>query len=248
MSNKVIKKSEKYPPNSGLTAANVKMPKLKAVEQNMCPSLKRTFPNLHGFHIHSLSATPSKTSFLSSDDLSVLLWDLEELKTTHSLILIKPPSMNELTEVITSSIFSPLNESLFASGTSKGILKLFDIRESSKFANNGVLFEDEGLKKNKNLFTDIISSIADVKFSGDGSQLIIRDYLSTKTFDPRKPKEPVKVIKLFEPLNSKLYEVYEKDYIFDKFNLSLSGCGKYFVTGFYNNFFHICDTEGNRNT
>jgi serine/threonine-protein phosphatase 2A regulatory subunit B len=106
---------------------------------------------------------------LSGDDLSILLWDLENLKTTHALMMIKPPSMNELTEVITTATFSNQNESLFAVGTSKGILKLFDVRESAKFMNNGILFEDEGLKKNKNLFTDIISSIADVKFASDGN-------------------------------------------------------------------------------
>lgn len=248
ISNKVLKKSEKFPSRTGMTAQNIKMPKLKVIEQNLYPSLKRAFPNLHGYHIHSLSMNPNGTSFLSSDDLSVLLWDLEELKVAHGLINIKPPSLNELTEVITSAIFNHVNESLFAVGTSKGILKLFDTRESARFTTNGVFFEDENLKKNKNLFTDIVSSIADLKFSVDGSQIITRDYLTTKVWDQRKSKEPVKTIRLFEPLNSKLYEVYEKDFIFDRFNIGLSPDNKSFVTGFYNNYFHICDMETSKNT
>lgn len=248
ISNKVVKKTEKFPSRSGLNMQNLKMPKLKAVEQSLYPTLKRSFPSLHGYHIHSLSINPNATSFLSSDDLSVLLWDLETIKVSHGLINIKPPSISELTEVITSAVFNHFNESIFAVGTSKGILKLFDTRESARFTNNGIFFEDENLKKNKNLFTDIVSSIADLKFSVDGNQIITRDYLTTKFWDQRKSKEPVKTIKLFEPINSKLYEVYEKDFIFDKFNLGLSSDNKSFVTGFYNNFFHICDIESSKNT
>lgn len=248
ISNKVIKKSEKFPSRAGMTAQNLKMPKMKVVEQNLCPSLKRAFPSLHSFHIHSLSLNLNGTSFLSSDDLSVLLWDLEEMKVAHGLINIKMPSLDQLTEVITSAIFNQANESLFAVGTSKGILKLFDTRESAKFATNGIFFVDENLKKNKNLFTDIVSSIADLKFSVDGTQIITRDYLNTKVWDQRKTKEPLKTIKLFEPFNSKLYDVYEQDIIFDKFNLGLSPDGHSFVTGFYNNYFHICDLEGTKNT
>lgn len=248
VSNKVVKKSEKFPSRNSLNQATLKLPKLRVIDQTLCPSLKRVFPNLHGYHIHSLSMSPSGSSFFSGDDLSVLLWDLEELKTTHALINIKPPSLNELTEVITSVTASPSSDTLFSCGTSKGILKLFDTRESARFHNNGVVFEDEGAKKNKNLFSDIVSSIGDIKFTPDSGLLVARDYLTTKVWDPRKTREPVRTIRLFEPLNSKLYEVYEKDHIFDKFNLSLSGCGKHFVTGFYNNFFHLCDLEGSRNT
>lgn len=248
IANKAIKRSEKFPSRAGLTAQSLKMPKLKVVEQNLYPSLKRAFPSLHAYHIHSLSMNLNGSSFLSSDDLSVLLWDLEEMKVAHGLINIKPPSLNELTEVITSAVFNQVHESLFAVGTSKGILKLFDTRESAKFSTNGIFFVDENLKKNKNLFTDIVSSIADLKFSADGSQIITRDYLTTKVWDQRKTKEPIKTIKLFEPFNSKLYDVYEQDIIFDKFNIGLSPDGHSFVTGFYNNYFHICDLEGAKNT
>ena len=247
VSNKTVKKSEKFPSRSSINQSSLKLPKLKTIDQALCPALKRTFPNLHGYHIHSLSQCNNSVNFLSGDDLSVLLWDLEQLQTTYALINIKPPSMNELTEVITSAVFSPLHDSLFSVGTSKGVLKIFDTRESARFVNNGVIFEDEGAKKNKNLFTDIVSSISDVKFTIDGGLLIARDYLSVKLWDPRKTREPLRTIKLFEPLNSKLYEVYECDHIFDKFNLGLSGCGKSFVTGFYNNFFHVCDTDGSKN-
>ena len=248
VSNKAVKKSEKFPTRSGMSQLNLKLPKLKTIDQAYCPSLKRVFPNLHSYHIHSVSLCNNNSGFLSSDDLSVLAWDMEELKMTYAMINIKPPSMNELTEVITSAIFSNVHDSMFAVGTSKGILKLFDTRESARFGNNGVIFEDEAAKKNKNLFTDIVSSISDVKFTVDGNLLIARDYLSVKLWDARKTREPVRTIKLFEPLNSKLYEVYERDHIFDKFNIGLSGDGKSVVSGFYNNYFHVCDIEGTRNT
>ena len=247
VSNKIVKKSEKTnkPP---LSVQNLKMPKLKTIEQAYCPSLKRTFPNLHGFHIHSLSLSQDNSSFISSDDLSVFAWDLEVLKHTFALVNIKPPSMNELTEVITTVTYSKNNDSMFAMGTSKGFIKIYDTRESSKMLTGGTVFEDENSKKNKNLFTDIISSIADVKFMQDQNQIISRDYLTTKVWDTRKSKEPLKCIKLYEPLNSKLYEVYEKDHIFDKFNIGLSGDDKSFTTGIYNNYFHIVDIATGKNT
>jgi serine/threonine-protein phosphatase 2A regulatory subunit B len=194
VSNKAVKKSEKFPSRSGMSQVNLKLPKLKTIDQTFCPSLKRVFPNLHSYHVHSVSVCNNNSSFLSSDDLSVLAWDMEELKTTYAMINIKPPSMNELTEVITSAIFSNVHDSMFAVGTSKGILKLFDTRESARFLNNGVVFEDEAAKKNKNLFTDIVSSISDVKFTTDGNLLIARDYLSVKLWDARKTREPIRTI------------------------------------------------------
>lgn len=55
------------------------------------------------------------------------------------------------------------------------------------------------------------------------------------------------MITLYEPLKSKLCDFYENDCIFDKFDLSISSCQNYFLTGIYDNKFHICDMQGNQN-
>ena len=57
-------------------------------------------------------------------------------------------------------------------------------------------------------------------------------------------KEPVKVINIHEHLRAKLCDLYENDCIFDKFECSVSGDGRYFTTGSYNSAFHIYDDQG----
>lgn len=58
---------------------------------------------------------------------------------------------------------------------------------------------------------------------------------------------PLDVIPVYEPLRSKLCELYENECIFDKFSISSSGCSRYFVTGLFNGNFHICDRSGRDN-
>lgn len=55
ISHKVVKKSEPFVNRTGLTKNSLQLPKLKLLDQGLCPSLKRTFANLHGYHVNSLS-------------------------------------------------------------------------------------------------------------------------------------------------------------------------------------------------
>ena len=52
---------------------------------------------------------------------------------------------------------------------------------------------------------------------------------------------------IFEPLKSKLCELYENEGIFEKFNISVSPCGNYWLSGLFNHNFHISDKEGDFN-
>lgn len=92
-----------------------------------------------------------------------------------------------MNEVITTSIFSPINDYNAAFGTSKSVVKLLDIREKSLLSSSGVLFDDPSSRKNKNFFTEIITSISDLKFTNDGTKLLARDFLSTKIWDLKMP-------------------------------------------------------------
>lgn len=223
------------------------MPKLKLIDQGLCPSLKRTFANLHTYHVNSLSVCNNGENFISSDDLAIYLWDLENANKTYIIVDIKPEKIDELNEVITTSTFSPSNDFNLAYGTSKSVVKLLDTREKSCLSNTGVLFDDPSSRKNKNFFTEIITSISDLKFTNNGSKLLARDFLTTKIWDLKMPANPLQVITLYEPLKSKLCDFYENDCIFDKFDLSISNCSNYFTTGIYDNKFHICDLNGDQN-
>lgn len=157
---------------------------------------------------------------------------------------IKPDKIEELNEVITCSTFAPELDYQIVYGTSKSVVKLIDLRERSNCTNTGLSFLDPLSKKNKNFFTEIITSISDLKFTKDGTKLIGRDFLNTKIWDIKMPKSPLVTKSVYEPLKSKLCDFYENDCIFDKFDLTVSNCSKYFATGIYDNKFHIMSVDG----
>lgn len=79
---------------------------------------------------------------------------------------------------------------------------------------------------NRSFFSEIISSISDVKFSRDGRYILSRDYLTLKLWDINMENKPVATVNIHEHLRSKLCDLYENDCIFDKFECTFSGDGK----------------------
>lgn len=59
--------------------------------------------------------------------------------------------------------------------------------------------------------------------------------------------KPVSVINIFDPLKSKLCELYENESIFDKFDLCSSPDSNIIITGNYNNSFHLFDRTTDQN-
>jgi len=88
-------------------------------------------------------------------------------------------------------------------------------------------FEEEEDPSNRSFFSEIISSISDVKFSHDGRYMLSRDYLSLKIWDINMDSRPVRTIQIHDHLRGKLCDLYENDCIFDKFECTFSGDGKY---------------------
>jgi serine/threonine-protein phosphatase 2A regulatory subunit B len=171
--------------------------------------------------------------------------------------------MEELTEVITAAEFHPIHCNLFMYSSSKGTIKLADMREaalcdshakrlsflylpacsyslSSPLWSQTYLFpffhhrqtpefEEEEDPSNKSFFSEIISSISDVKFSKDGRFILSRDYLTLKIWDVKMENKPVKTINIHDHLRGKLCDLYENDCIFDKFECTFSGNGEWVV-------------------
>jgi serine/threonine-protein phosphatase 2A regulatory subunit B len=88
-------------------------------------------------------------------------------------------------------------------------------------------FEEEEDPSNRSFFSEIISSISDVKFSQDGRYMLSRDYLSLKIWDINMDSRPIRTIQIHDHLRGKLCDLYENDCIFDKFECTFSGDGKY---------------------
>lgn len=105
------------------------------------------------------------------------------------------------------------------------------------------MFEEPEDPGSRSFFSEIISSVSDVKFSHSGRYLLTRDYLTAKVWDLNMDKGPVEtyqvrrqpttppehihgscrddgcliVPQVHEYLRSKLCSLYENDCIFDKF-------------------------------
>ena len=106
-----------------------------------------------------------------------------------------------------------------------------------------LVFEEPEDPSNRSFFSEIISSISDVKFSQDGRYILSRDYLTLKIWDINMEKKPLRTINIHDNLRSKLCDLYENDCIFDKFECTFSGDGSHMMTGSYSNDIHIYGRE-----
>jgi serine/threonine-protein phosphatase 2A regulatory subunit B len=104
-------------------------------------------------------------------------------------------------------------------------------------------FEQEEDPTARSFFSEIISSISDVRFSHDGRYILSRDYLTVKIWDVNMERQPVKTIPIHEHLRPRLCDTYENDSIFDKFEVVFSGDAKNVMTGSYNNNFMIYPSD-----
>jgi serine/threonine-protein phosphatase 2A regulatory subunit B len=104
------------------------------------------------------------------------------------------------------------------------------------------VFEEEEDAASKSYFSEIIASVSDIEFTGDGRYIVARDYLSVKVWDLHMERAPVRVIPVHEYLRPKLSELYESDCIFDKFRVAASGgSGRQILTGSYNSCVKVYD-------
>ncbi|KAH3666122.1 hypothetical protein OGAPHI_004311 [Ogataea philodendri] len=222
-----------------VSAANLKLPRLTMHDTITAAQPKRIYANAHAYHVNSISVNSDQETFISSDDLRINLWNLGIADQSFNIVDIKPVNMEELTEVITSSEFHPTDCNLFMYSSSKGTIKLNDMRVNSLCDNHARVFEEYMDPSNHNFFTEITSSISDVKFSSNGRYIVSRDYMTVKIWDIAMESEPIKTINIHEQLRDRLCDTYENDAIFDKFEVQFSGDNKSIMTGSYNNNFMI---------
>jgi len=203
--------------------------------------MRKTFANAHAYHINSISLNSDGETFLSADDLRINLWNLSITDQTFNIVDIKPSNMEELTEVVTCAEFHPNQCNLFIYSSSKGTIKLGDMRHSALCDQQAKVFEEEEDVANRSFFSEIISSVSDIKFTKDGQHIISRDYLTLKIWDIKMESRPVETIHIHDYLKAKLCDLYENDCIFDKFECVCSPDGNHLLTGSYHNYFHVYD-------
>ncbi|THD20859.1 Serine/threonine-protein phosphatase 2A 55 kDa regulatory subunit B [Fasciola hepatica] len=149
--------------------------------------------------------------------------------------------MEDLSEVITCARFHPAECHLLAYSTSRGLIRLCDMRVGALCDSPILALEDPRLTQNLGFFADIIASLSDFRFGHSGHHLLARDYLTLKVWDIRMTDRPCEVYPVHEPFRSQLCMLYENDAIFDKFLCSWSSDDRYLLTGSYGSLFRIFD-------
>ncbi|KAJ8247627.1 hypothetical protein GJAV_G00248460 [Gymnothorax javanicus] len=228
------------------TITALQVPVLKPTDLMVEVSPRRVFANGHTYHVNSISVNSDCETYLSADDLRINLWHLGITDRSFNIVDIKPANMEDLTEVITAAEFHPQHCHLFVYCSSKGLLRLCDMRASALCDQHTKLFEGPEDPENRSFFSEIISSISDVHFSHSGRYLLTRDYLTVKVWDLNMERSPVETYQVHEYLRSKLCSLYENDCIFDKFECAWNSTDSVIMTGTYNNFFRMFDRETGR--
>ncbi|KAI6844916.1 Protein phosphatase PP2A regulatory subunit [Hortaea werneckii] len=228
--------------------ADLKFPRMTHHDTVVAAVPRRVYANAHAYHINSISVNSDGETFISSDDLRINLWNLNIQDQSFNIVDIKPANMEELTEVITAAEFHPQSCNWFMYASSKGTIKMADMREKALCDEHAKQFEQEEDPSSRSFFSEIISSISDVRFSPDGRYILSRDYLTVKIWDVNMEKQPVKTIPIHEHLRPRLCDTYENDSIFDKFEVTFSGDARNVMTGSYNNNFMIYPSEPGNDT
>jgi len=206
---------------------------------------RRVYEGAHAYNINGIAFNSDGETFISSDDLRINLWHMNVKNEAFGIVDMKPENMEELLEVITCADFHPTHCNILIYSSSKGIIRVGDLRNSALCEKGAKTFEDANPEVG-GFFQELVTTISDVKFSPCGRFFATRDYLTMKIWDVRKEKGPFKVIKFHEHLIPKLCDLYENDAIFDKFECSWSSNSSQLLTGSYNNTFYVCDAFGDK--
>lgn len=236
--NKIFEKQD----NDG-SIPKVKQSKMEVKHKNI---LKLS--GIHTNEINSVSINHMNVeNFISSDDQKLYLWDINHTKEVFNIISLESPDENA--ERITTSCYSPYDSSLFAYGTSKGNIRLCDLRINSDTLKSVTNFRDENSNLNKTIFANQLLSVHDINFKLSNEYLFAsRHYLSVNLWDRRKQNEPLFKYMLYEPIINKLSYLYQNDFFKDKFSLANDPEGKFIITGGYNNMFHVIDVDQRLNS
>ncbi|XP_075087285.1 serine/threonine protein phosphatase 2A 55 kDa regulatory subunit B beta isoform-like isoform X4 [Nicotiana tabacum] len=217
----------------------IKYWKVTSNETSLVARCRRVYAHAHDYHINSISNNSDGETFISADDLRINLWNLEISNQSFNIVDVKPTNMEDLTEVITSAEFHPTHCNMLAYSSSKGSVRLIDLRQSALCDSHSKLFEEQEAPGSRSFFTEIIASISDIKFAKNGRYILSRDYMTLKLWDINMDSGPVSTFQVHEYLRPKLCDLYENDSIFDKFECCLSGDGMRVATGSYSNLFRV---------
>ncbi|KAF2577770.1 hypothetical protein F2Q68_00006800 [Brassica cretica] len=161
-------------------SSSLRLPVVTSHESSPVARCRRVYSHAHDYHINSISNNSDGETFISADDLRINLWNLEITNQSFNIVDVKPEKMEDLSEVITSAEFHPTHCNMLAYSSSKGSIRLIDLRQSALCDSHSKLFEEPEAAGSKSFFTEIIASVSDIKFAKEGRYLLSRDYMTLK--------------------------------------------------------------------
>ncbi|EGG22953.1 hypothetical protein DFA_05083 [Cavenderia fasciculata] len=197
-------------------------------------TLKRTYENEEIFNINSISINSDCQTFISSDELRVYLWDLNVNQQCFNIINLKPTNIQLLNEVIRVTEFHPQHCNQLVYGTSRGSVKLCDLRTSALCNDFSKVYVPQQI--NESTFSDYLNSILDLRFSPDGRYFATRNLESLSIWDMNMENQPIATYNLYNQnyLHSKLYDMYESSTFVGKFPCCFIN-QEQVITGSYDN-------------
>eukprot|EP01105_Mastigella_eilhardi_P009129 TRINITY_DN2171_c0_g1_i3.p1 TRINITY_DN2171_c0_g1~~TRINITY_DN2171_c0_g1_i3.p1 ORF type:complete len:325 (-),score=89.32 TRINITY_DN2171_c0_g1_i3:62-1036(-) len=173
---------ENHSPTQEEGALDVDIPHAVYGDPFVTANCRKLYNNAHAFAINSISLFSDQETFLSADDLRINLWNMGITNQSFNILDIKPADMQQLSEVITCAECHPLDCSLFAYATSSGYVHLVDLRARACCEKSTAkeFFEPCA----SSFFSEILSSVSDMKFSRDGRYIVTRSFLQMKARAP----------------------------------------------------------------
>ncbi|GMI82123.1 hypothetical protein like AT1G17720 [Hibiscus trionum] len=138
-----------FPPE-GLPS--LRLPVVTSQETNLVARCRRVYVHAHDYHINSISNNNDGETFISADDLRINLWNLEISNQSFNIVDVKPANMEDLTEVKTSTEFHPTHCNMLAYSSSKGSIRLIDLRQSALCDSHTKLFEEPEAPGSRSFF------------------------------------------------------------------------------------------------
>jgi serine/threonine-protein phosphatase 2A regulatory subunit B len=134
---------------------SIRVPRIAKTDTVPACSLKSLFRDGHSYHINSISLCSDGETFISADDLRINMWNLSIPHISFNILDMKPSHMEDLTEVITSTQFHPTqcNQLMFSS--SRGVLRLMDLRQRAVLSNPDCVLEQEPDPNDRSFFSAI---------------------------------------------------------------------------------------------
>ncbi len=232
-----------------LQTPRLESPRIKHGKPHVVAAPSRIFAHGFAYHINSIHPSSDGEYFIASDDFRINLHSLAVTGCMYNVVDIKP-NLDEFTEIITCSTYLPNHSNIFLYSTSKGIIKVCDLRQTTKCASQAASMNDESSPPPHNLpFSPaFITSISDIQSTRDGRFIATRDYMTVKLWDTHMNKAPIRTYGVHDHLKGQLKALYNNGMLCDKFNLSFNGNGTHIMTGSYNNLLNIYSVMTDKHT